>query len=194
MIDASAFQWLLTLLTRWLNRRERDGHDRRDLPQPSTAQSIRAHGESAAILVGQPQASVIQLAAKPYSSRVMVELWSDCPTVMSPQKLYLSITTDLPTIRYKGEIVGWDDKRQLTRGRWKAIERLLWTLQPTEGGLYDMSSAANGQSVNLLHVWRLQRLDQPFSVNQLAKFFGGGQVSPKRTTAGGWTYLKGVLP
>ena len=39
-------------------------HDGRDLPQPSTAQPIRAHGESAPIVVGQLQASAPQLAAK----------------------------------------------------------------------------------------------------------------------------------
>jgi hypothetical protein len=40
------------------------GHHGRELPQPSTAQSIRAHGESAPIVVGQLQASTPQLAPK----------------------------------------------------------------------------------------------------------------------------------
>ena len=39
-------------------------HDGRDLPQPSTAQPIRPHGESAPIVIGQLQASTPQLAAK----------------------------------------------------------------------------------------------------------------------------------
>ena len=41
--------------------RSYDGHD---LPQPSTAQPIRPHGESAPIGIGQPQASTTQLPAK----------------------------------------------------------------------------------------------------------------------------------
>ena len=39
-------------------------HDGRDLPQSSTAQPIRAYGESAPIVVRQQQASALQLAAK----------------------------------------------------------------------------------------------------------------------------------
>ena len=39
-------------------------HDGRDLPQPSTAQPIRSHGESAPIVIGQLQASTPQLVAK----------------------------------------------------------------------------------------------------------------------------------
>ena len=39
-------------------------HDGRDLPQPATPQSIRSHGESAPIVVGQLEASTPQLAAK----------------------------------------------------------------------------------------------------------------------------------
>jgi hypothetical protein len=39
-------------------------HDGRDLPQPSTAQRIRSHGESAPIVIRQLQASTPQLAAK----------------------------------------------------------------------------------------------------------------------------------
>ena len=134
------------------------------------------------------------LFLQPYSSRVMVELQDSPPTVESALKLYLSITTDLPMVHYKAEIVGWEDKRQIARPKWKALERLLWTLQPHEGGLYDMSQAVDGQSVNLLYVRRLQRLDPPFSVDRLEKFFGGGSVSTSRTTAGGWTYLSGTLP
>ena len=134
------------------------------------------------------------LFLQPYSSRVMVELRDNPPAVDSPLHLYLSITTDLPTVRYKAEIVGWEDKRQIPRPKWKVLERLLWTLQPHEGGLYDMSQAVDGQSANLLYVRRLQRLEQPFSVNQLEKYFGGGPVSANRTTAGGWTYLTGSPP
>jgi hypothetical protein len=39
-------------------------YDGRNLPQPPTAQSIGAHGESAAIRVGQLQASSAELSAK----------------------------------------------------------------------------------------------------------------------------------
>ena len=39
-------------------------HDRRDLLQPSAAQPIRSHSESAPIGIGQLQASTPQLTAK----------------------------------------------------------------------------------------------------------------------------------
>src|SRR4029077_8757594 len=89
-----------------------------------------------------------------------------------------------------GEIVGWDDKREITEAKRRVVNRLIWTLQPNEGGLYDASSVQGAQSVNLLYVRRVRQLQTPFSVGQLIKIADSEPVSDERTTAGGWAYVK----
>jgi hypothetical protein len=101
----------------------------------------------------------------------------------------MSVTSDLPTVQYVAEIVGWDDKRQLGERKRAALNRLIWTLQPKEGGLYD-AARAGGQSVNLLHVRRVRKLATPFSVARLVNVTDGEFVSDRRATAGGWVYVK----
>jgi hypothetical protein len=133
------------------------------------------------------------LFLQPFKGQAILALEHNPPTVDDPVRLFMSVTTDLPTVRYQAEIVGWDDKRTIERTKRKVIERLLWTLQPGEGGLYDKSQSDSGESVNLLHVRRVERLAEPFGVERLVKTIGGGSVSPNRTQAGGWTYVRSAL-
>ena len=86
--------------------------------------------------------------------------------------------------------MGWDDKRHLSQEKRRVLSRLIWTLQPNEGGLYDASRSEGGESVNLLQVRRLRRIRTPFSVSQLVKIGDSEPVSDRRTTAGGWAYVK----
>lgn len=127
---------------------------------------------------------------QPYASAPIIHLRNDPPTPEDPVRLYISVTTDLSTVKYAGEIVGWDDKIKLSEGKHNALSRLIWTLQPTETGLYDASRVEGKLSVNLLHVRRIHQLTQPFSVERLTKTSDGQPVSPKRTTSGGWVYVK----
>jgi len=126
---------------------------------------------------------------QPYSSETITHLREDRPSVDDPMRLFLSITTDLPTIHYTAEIVGWDDKRELSEEKCDVFNRLIWTLQPNEGGLYDASRVKGKPSVNLLHIRRLHKLAAPFSVTRLIKTSDNMSVSPDRTTAGGWAYI-----
>ncbi len=130
------------------------------------------------------------LFLQPFSGRVMRKLRDQRPTVESPMRLFLSVTTDLATVRYAAEIVGWDDKRVLSDAKRHALNRIIRPLQPNEGELYDASPTGDGKSVNLLHIRRLQRLEPPFSVERLVKSSDGNSVSAGRTTAGGWVYVK----
>lgn len=127
---------------------------------------------------------------QPYKSVAIVRLRDDRPSVDDPMRLLISLTSDLPTVRYTAEIVGWDDKRQL-RGtpRHRVLTRLICTLQPNEDGLYNLSQAEDGESVNLLHVRRLRPVSSPFSVSRLTKTEGGA-VSDQRATSGGWAYVQ----
>ena len=126
---------------------------------------------------------------QPYKSSSIVHLRDDPPTLDEPMQLYISTRENLPTIKYEAEIVGWDNKREMPRAKRRVISRLIWTLQPEEGGLYDKSATAKG-SVNLLHIRRLRELTKAFSVERLTKKSDGKRVSPKRTTSGGWTYVE----
>lgn len=126
---------------------------------------------------------------QPYSARAMRHLQDDPPTVDSPLLLLLSLTTDLSTVHYAAEVVGWDDKRTMGEERQRAINRLIWTLQPGEGGLYDLSRSQAGQSANLLHIRRLRKVRQAFDVSLLVKTTDGTPIAGARMTAGGWTYV-----
>src|SRR5690606_8757559 len=104
-------------------------------------------------------------------------------------RLLMSITNDLAHIHYTAEIVGWDNKQELAPERAAVLNRLLWTLQPNEGGLYHIHSDEQRQSVNLLHIWRLQQLRIPISVNELTVISTGQAHKIGRTTSGGWSYV-----
>ncbi len=130
------------------------------------------------------------LFLQPYSSNTITRLRDDLPSVESPMRLLMSITDDLATVHYTAEIVGWDDKRNLSKEKRKVLNRLIYTLQPNEGGLYDASRVEDRESVNLLHVRRLRRLAKPFNVSQLVKIADSELMSDRRTTAGGWAYVK----
>src|SRR5579872_4872792 len=125
-----------------------------------------------------------------HRSEAIVRLRDEPPTIDDPVRLLMSLTRDLSTVHYTAEIVGWDDKRNLSDEKRRVLNRLIYTLQPNEGGLYDASRAESGESVNLLHVRRVRPLSKPFAVSQLRKTGDNEPVSDKRTTAGGWAYVK----
>ena len=126
---------------------------------------------------------------QPYSSSAIKALRENPPSVESPVRLYLSITDDLATIHYQAEIVGWEDKRELSDVKKGWINRLIATLQEDEKELYSDASE-NGECVNLLYIRRLQKVQSPFSVAQLRKISNGEPLSTARTTSGGWSYVE----
>jgi len=87
------------------------------------------------------------------------------------------------------EVVGWDDKQQLNQAKRHQLNRIIYLLQPTEGGVY-MTSDRGQVCKNLLFVRRMKKLAKPFSVALLTKLSDGQPVSPKRETAGGWAYVR----
>src|SRR5690606_9980896 len=105
---------------------------------------------------------------QPYKAQPIRKLKKSPPRVDDPMRLLVSTTDNLQTVSYAAEIVGWDDKTQLSSERKTVLERLVNALQSDEGGIYD-NAKGEGQSINLLHVWRLRRVNRPFSVTQLVK-------------------------
>lgn len=127
---------------------------------------------------------------QPYKSEAIIRLRDQPPSVEDPVQLLMSLTHDLAIVHYTAEIVGWDDKRSLSEQKRRVLNRLICTLQPNEGGLYDASRAEAGESVNLLHVRRVRPVSKPFSVSQLRKTVDSEPVSDKRNRAGGWAYVR----
>ncbi len=141
------------------------------------------------ILAIQAEIPEQALFLQPFSAKRIVSLAENPPSVQDRVRLFLSVTTDLPVVRYVGEIMGWHNKQELSEKQAAVLQRLIWTLQPSEGGLYNIHSDEKRQSINLLHVWRIQELKTPFSVDQLHITSTNSPHSLNRTTAGGWSYV-----
>ena len=127
------------------------------------------------------------LYLQPYAGDRIAELHKARPSVDRPMRLFISLTDDLPTVHYTCEIVGWDDKRELTGKKREIIEAVIKTFQPGEEEVYTQRRGT--ECVNLLHVWRMRRLAQPFSVAELVNARHDQPVSTNRTTSGGWVYV-----
>ena len=127
---------------------------------------------------------------QPYRTDPITHLRDNPPTVDDPMRLFLSVTDNLPIVSYSAEIVGWEDKTKLSENKRNALIRLIWTLQPNEGGLYDESHIEGKESLNLLYIRRLRKLNNPFSVSELIKTSNGQPYSAERTMSGGFSYVQ----
>jgi hypothetical protein len=145
------------------------------------------------ILVVQDHLPDQILFLQPYKSQPIKHLMVNPPSVEDPVQLLASTTERLGKVEFSGEIVGWDDKRNLAEHeeRWRAISRVVWSLQPNEGGVYEC--AGGDRCVNLLHVRRLRHLERAIPVTQLIKTENGQPIRGERTTAGSWTYVERVV-
>jgi hypothetical protein len=130
------------------------------------------------------------LYLQPYKSEAMRHLSKNPPSVEDPVQLLASTTDRLGEVGFVGDIVGWDDKRDIEDYRWRAISRVVWALQPNEGGVYP--GPPEKLCVNLLHVRRLRRLEQSIPVTQLVKTVDQQPIAGERSTAGGWTYVRKI--
>ena len=125
------------------------------------------------------------LYLQPYSGQRIVELSDNPPSTDSPVRLFLSLTDDLPTVKFTCEVVGWNDKRELTGRKLEIINTVIRALQPTEDGV-----EAATERVNLLSVRRMRELSKPFSVSELEKVSDNQPLSTNRQRSGGWSYVR----
>lgn len=127
---------------------------------------------------------------QPYSSSRIVLLEKERPSVESPVPLYISTTTHLGSIGYKGLIVGWENKQEMSNDRLAIVNAHIKEHQPDEENVY-MHVSDTKPCVNLVSVKYLTSLPNPVSVTNLVKR-DGTPVKP-RTRAGNWAYV-GILP
>ena len=126
---------------------------------------------------------------QPYSSDRIVHLAEDPPSADDPVRLLMSITNDLPHVRYMCEIVGWNDKRALSGEKLRWLNRVIYSFQWTESGVF-MTTDSGSECRNLLYVRRMIQLATPFSVGELVKTTDDIPMATTRASVGGWTYVK----
>ena len=130
------------------------------------------------------------LYMQPHGSGQITRLRDDPPPIDKPTKMWISTGDDLQHVSYAVEIVGWEDKLQMSDERRELIESIVNLLQPEEGGLYNMAVNPNSPSVNLLHVRRMFKFNEPFPVSRLVKISDGKPLAMNRTRGGGHSYVR----
>ncbi len=127
---------------------------------------------------------------QPHGPRQITKLRDDPPTIDKPTKLWISTGDDLQHVSYVAEIVGWEDKTEMSAKRHQLIDSLIKLLQPKETGLYNMVDDPQESSVNLLHVRRMLKVPKPIPVSQLVKISDGQPLAMNRTRGGGHSYVR----
>jgi hypothetical protein len=127
---------------------------------------------------------------QPHKGKRIVLLAQNPPSTDDPVRLLMSVTDNLSNISYVAEIVGWDDKRELSGPKLTVLNRLIYAFQWTEGGVYPYVRNPKKPCVNLLHIRRLQKLQHTFSVAELHNVKDEQPLSTGRTQSGGWTYVQ----
>ena len=123
---------------------------------------------------------------QPYSTSPIKQLKNSPPDSQSSVPLYLSTTVQLNQICYMADIVGWEDKNELSQERLAFLNDHIIKYQPSEREIY---LQVNGKScVNLISIANLKKLTNQLSVGNLIKLSDGKPLK-NRTRSGGWSYV-----
>lgn len=129
---------------------------------------------------------------QPHAGDPIVKLRDDTPDENDLMQLLISTSIELNMVQYVAEIVGWEDKTTVSSERRKSLDDYFRKHQSREG--LNLSPRSNGKiPTNLIHIRHLKKLKTPFSVGLLIKLSDNKPASPKRTRAGGWTYVKRLI-
>ena len=121
------------------------------------------------------------LFIQPHGSRYIADLRDNPPTEDDPVTMYISISTDMNTVHFTAEVVGWDDKTKLSPQKHAEIDEVIKTKQAPEPGVFE-------GGVNLLHIRRLVRVEPPFDVAKLVKTSNDEPLKHK-SRPGGFSYV-----
>ncbi|HMP11481.1 HNH endonuclease signature motif containing protein [Hydrogenophaga sp.] len=124
---------------------------------------------------------------QPYKGEKMRLLAEEAPSPAHPIVFYASLTDSLGQVHYKGEIVGWTDKRELKNDpkKLQLLDEHISNFQPSEGKVH-LTTADGKSHVNLLAVRNVSRFETPVPVSCFIKVADGKPLK-KRTRAGGWS-------
>jgi len=123
---------------------------------------------------------------QPYKGKIIRMLQDRAPSPEASIRLYMSTTENLSNICYTAEIIGWEDKREISDRRRREIGSHLQTYQPGEVSLFAGTAKAGGDAVNLISIRDLRRLDSLYSTSLLKKR-SDDQPLKSRTRSGGWS-------
>ena len=121
------------------------------------------------------------LFIQPHRKDRIAYLRDNTPSVDDPVTMYCSTSDEVNTVHFTAEVVGWDDKEKLSPQKREMIEKVVRTLQPGEGGVFE-------GACNLLHVRRLVRVESPFDMAKLVKISDNKPLAP-HGWQGGFAYV-----
>ena len=124
---------------------------------------------------------------QPYTPYKITHLNKQKPSKNNPIELYISITTNLDKVCYVASIVGWEDKRALTKERLENLNNHIETFQSSEEEIY-LQKESGKEYVNLISVLNVCKVPNQFSVINLIKTSNEEPYNP-RTRAGGFSYV-----
>ncbi len=137
------------------------------------------------ILAAQAKAPTGTFFLQPYAGGKIKLLAEATPTSKNPIDLYLSVTDSLAFVSFRAQIVGWQDKREISEAERTTLNQRILEAQPTEKEIY--LTVGNGKPcVNLIYVEQLERLQEPIPVSCFVKI-SNHQPLKRRTRAGGWS-------
>lgn len=127
---------------------------------------------------------------QPYKAERIVRFVNSPPSQSDPITLYASITSALSQVHYKAEIVGWENKSELSEERLSELNDHIAKFQPGEEDIYLTNN--NGEKcVNLIAIRKLERVKTPIHVSNFVKL-SNNQPLKERTRAGNWSYVKPI--
>lgn len=101
---------------------------------------------------------------QPYKAAVVVMLRNRQPTPQSSVRLYVSTAKNLNQVCYTAEIIGWEDKRELSEQRRTEVGRHHLEYQPEEVTLFAGVGEIGRTAVNLISIRDLKRLDPFYAI------------------------------
>ena len=124
---------------------------------------------------------------QPYKGDKMRLLAEEAPSPAHPIVFYASLTDSLGQVHYKGNIVGWTDKRELKNDQQKLqlLDAHISKFQPSEAKVH-LTTLDGKPYVNLLAVKDVSRFETSVPVSCFIKVADGKPLK-KRTRAGGWS-------
>ncbi len=125
---------------------------------------------------------------QPYASRTIDRLAKSPPTQNDLVTLYISLTSSLPFVSYRAEIIGWEHKAKIEAARLADLNSHIKEHQPGETEIY-MVGGNDKPSVNLISVINMERLETPIPVSSFVKLSNNKPLK-QRSTSGGWSYVK----
>ena len=142
------------------------------------------------ICAAQADAADLVCFLQPYKADRIVRFVESPPSQAVPVQIYISLTSSLAEVRFKAEVVGWENKSELSHDRLADLNQHIKKYQPNENDIYFKKD--NGEPcVNLVAIRRLERLTSPIHVSSLVKL-SNGEPLKVRTRAGSWSYVRPI--